>query len=241
MLRRSTLAVLTLLVLLAFIGTPSARAQEFEQKGDAPPDGATIFRQNCAKCHGPTGQGVNAMLTIAGPPLTAVHDRQKAVAMVLHGKGVMPSFEPLLSFEQIQAVADYVTQRLAVIPLNEGNLSEGGELFRQNCAACHRTAARGGAMAFTGINAPSLAPLDASTIAGAIRWGPGPMPAFSSAVLNDKQLDSIVDYVLFVQHPPRPGGAALNWYGPVAEGLIAWIAILAIVLGAGWIERRTHG
>lgn len=238
---RSTLAVLSTFVLLALVGAQSARAQQPQRKDDAPPDGATIFQQNCAKCHGPTGQGVNAMLTIAGPPLTAVHDPQMVVDMVLHGKEAMPSFEPLLTLEEIQAVAGYVTQRLAVIPLNEGNLSEGGELFRRNCAACHRTAARGGALAFTGINAPSLRTLDASTIAGAIRWGPGPMPAFPASVLNDRQLDSIVDYVQFVQHPPSPGGSPLNWYGPVAEGFIAWIAILAIVLGAGWIERRAHG
>jgi len=42
------------------------------------------------------------------------------------------------------------------LPLTQGDLGEGGKLFRVYCASCHRTAVRGGALAFTGRNAPAL-------------------------------------------------------------------------------------
>jgi len=61
-----------------------------------------------------------------GPSLKAEHDRQFVITMVSHGKAPMPSFRPLLSSAQIDAVADYVTTQIATIPLAIG---EGGELL----------------------------------------------------------------------------------------------------------------
>lgn len=204
-------------------------------------DGAAIFAQNCAKCHGDKGEGVKAMVSMAGPPLQAVHDRELILERVREGKGVMPTFGRLLSSEQIEAVADYVLQAIAVMPLKGGDLSTGGTLFRLYCAACHRTAVRGGALAFAGINAPALTGKTPSTIAGAIRFGPGPMPAFPASVLDDKQVASIVEYVEFMQRPPSPGGDPLNFYGPVAEGLTAWITVFILVFITGWIEKGGKG
>lgn len=204
-------------------------------------DGATIFAQRCIQCHGDQGQGVNTYITIAGPSLQAVHDRQHVISMVQHGKGIMPSFRRVLDETQIDAVADYVTQKLAVISLAGGNLSEGGTLYRLYCAACHRTATRGGALAFAGVNAPSLVTMAPSTIAGAIRSGPGPMPAFPPAVLTGQQVASIVSYVQFMRNPPSPGGNPMNFYGPVAEGLFAWIAIIVLAFLSVWIEKGGKG
>jgi mono/diheme cytochrome c family protein len=48
----------------------------------------------------------------------------------------------VLSAEQIQAVSQYVMTDLAVIPMTQGNIGEGGQLFRMYCATCHRTAVR---------------------------------------------------------------------------------------------------
>jgi ubiquinol-cytochrome c reductase cytochrome c subunit len=205
------------------------------------PDGKAIFEQNCAKCHGTEGQGVNAVISMAGPSLQAVHDRQRVIEMVTHGKGVMPTFSRLLTPQQINAVADYVAQHLAVISLKGGDLAEGGMLFRENCAACHRSEARGGALAFAGTNAPAIVDDMPSTIAGAIRSGPGPMPAFPPSVINDQQLASIVAYVKFLQRPPSPGGMAMHYYGPVAEGLFAWIVLFILIATTGLIEKGGKG
>ncbi|HTU49604.1 MAG TPA: c-type cytochrome [Acidobacteriaceae bacterium] len=205
------------------------------------PPGKAIFEQHCAKCHGDSGQGISAVVSIAGPCLQAEHNRGKVVAAVELGPGHMPSFVYTLSLPQIHAVADYVTHDIAVIPLDNGDLSEGGKLFRRNCAACHRTAVRGGALAFIGTNAPALTGDSAAIVAGAIRWGPGPMPAFPAAAISDQQVASIVKYVSYVQHPASPGGSPLNWYGPVAEGFAAWVGVLLLVCLTFWIERGGKG
>lgn len=205
------------------------------------PDGKAIFAQRCSKCHGDEGEGVSAMVTIAGPSLKAEHNPGKVMSAVEVGPSHMPSFVYVLTMPEIRSVAQYVTDQIADIPISPGNLSEGGNLFRETCAPCHRTAVRGGALAFAGRNAPALTDKSAALIAGAVRWGPGSMPAFPPPVLTDQQLASIVEYVQFVQQPPSPGGSALNFYGPVAEGFAAWVFVGILIVVAGWIERGGRG
>ena len=196
---------------------------------------ADLYSRYCAVCHGPEGRGK------IGPSLQASHNPQDVVQIVRTGKGIMPGFAKQLSPDQVQALAAYVTQKLAVISLESGNLSEGGVLYRLNCSPCHRTAVRGGALAFASTNAPPLTGLSAGTIAGAIRSGPGPMPAFPPSVFDDKQLASIVKYVRFMQQPPSPGGLPLNYYGPVSEGLVALLTVVILALIGSWIEGKSKG
>jgi len=204
--------------------------------------GQAIFLMQCAKCHGPHGEGISALTTIAGPNLQAEHDRGQVMTAVEVGPSHMPTFTYVLSTDDIGAVADYVTQNLATIPLSGGDPSKGGELFRVNCAPCHRTAVRGGALAFAGVNAPALTHKSAALIAGAIRWGPGPMPHFPPSVLSDYDVASIVDYIRnTAQNPASPGGSAMNWYGPVAEGFAAWVLLLAMIGFTFWIEKGGKG
>ena len=88
----------TLLGALALAG--AARA--------APPDGAAIFKQNCAACHQGQGQGVpGAFPALAGDAF--VQGDPKAVAQVLlNGRGGMPNFREDLTNDQIAAVLSYV-------------------------------------------------------------------------------------------------------------------------------------
>ena len=176
-----------------------------QQPAPTPSPGQAVYAARCAVCHGDRGQGVSARVTIAGPSLQAEHDIDAVITVVRGGRGVMPSFGRVLPSQDIDDVSHYITSHLATIPLTGGNLSEGGILFRTHCAACHRTAVRGGALALVQTNAPALADRSAAVIAGAIRSGPGPMPAFPPALISDRQLASVVDYVRFVQHPPNPG------------------------------------
>ena len=192
-------------------------------------------------CHGAEGQGIAAAVSIAGPSLKAEHEAGKVMAAVESGPSHMPAFSRVLSVEQIRAVSYYVTTQLAVIPLAGGDLTEGGKLFRLYCAPCHRTAVRGGPLAFAGRNAPALTNKSAALIAGAIRWGPGTMPSFPPAVLNNRQLDSVVQYVRFVQHPPNPGGNPLKYFGPGSEGLAAAVVVLILIGITGWIELGGKG
>jgi ubiquinol-cytochrome c reductase cytochrome c subunit len=187
---------------------PCALAAGQETAASTAPDGAAIFSQKCSRCHGDRGQGLAAAVTIAGPSLQAEHDPGNVMAAVESGPNHMPAFSRELNAAQIQAVSHYVTTSLAVIPLTQGDISAGGQTFRMYCAACHRTAVHGGVLAFAGRNAPLLTDKSRALIAGAIRWGPGTMPAFPPSIISDQQLASTVDYVRSVQHPPNPGGCS---------------------------------
>lgn len=212
-----------------------------QQSPAAGSPGQAVFVLHCAQCHGEQGEGVSARVSIAGPPLEAEHNLRYVMESVRDGRGVMPSFGRVLRAQDIQNVSEYVTRQLAVIPLSGGNLSEGGILYRTHCAVCHRTAVRGGALAFVQTNAPALTGKSPAVVAGAIRWGPGPMPAFPASQIDDQQLASIVDYVQYVQHPPNPGGATLHWYGPVVEGLAALGIVLLLIGITMWIEKGGRG
>jgi ubiquinol-cytochrome c reductase cytochrome c subunit len=224
--------------LLMMLASPFAAGQV---EGGTTPDGAMIFAERCAVCHGKSGEGIAAAVTIAGPSLQAEHDVGRVMTAVESGPSHMPAFSRVLSVAQIRAVSQYVSTQIAVIPLAGGNLSDGGKLFRVYCAACHRAAVRGGALAFAGRNAPALTQKSAALVAGAIRWGPGTMPSFPPEVLDDQQLNSVVQYVKFIQQPPAPGGNPLKYYGPVSEGF-AGAAVLLILIGLTvWIEKGGKG
>jgi quinol---cytochrome-c reductase cytochrome c subunit len=208
----------------------------------ATPDGAALFARHCATCHGDHGQGISAIVSIAGPDIQAEHNQGQVLAAVETGPSHMPSFARILSVDEMRAVSTFVVQKLAVIPLSgNGDVSHGGILYRTYCAACHRTAVRGGALAFAGTNAPDLSEKSGAIIAGAIRSGPGAMPSFPPSLLDDKELASIVAYVRVVQHPPNPGGRPMHWYGPVPEGLAAWTAVFSLLIVTMWIERGGKG
>ena len=222
-------------------GQSAEGALAAETEPAASPIGQAIFLQRCAKCHGEKGEGVSGVVGIGGPNIQAEHNTGDVIAAMEVGPSHMPSFAFMLPLPAMRSVADYVTHNLAVIPVGGGDLPEGGKLFRVNCAPCHATAVRGGTLAFTGLNAPALNRKSAALIAGAIRWGPGPMPSFPPSVLNDQQLNSIVKYVESIQQPPNPGGRPMNWFGPVAEGFAAWVVLFSLVGLTVWIEWGGKG
>lgn len=225
----------------SFGNRPRGQISPTEPSAEPQQIGKEVFAVRCAKCHGEDGGGISAAISIAGPSIKAEHNHGEVMTALEVGPSHMPQFPYILSMQQMEAVADYVTHDIATIPLGGGDLSEGGKLFRQYCAPCHQTAGRGGALVFTGVNAPALTGKSPALVAGAIRWGPGPMPAFPTSVLTDKQLNSIVKYVEFVQQPPNPGGSPLHWYGPVSEGLAAWVIVFGVVGVAVWIEWGGKG
>jgi ubiquinol-cytochrome c reductase cytochrome c subunit len=199
--------------------------------------GADVFSRFCERCHGPDGKGGDI-----GPSLAAATDRQLIVETVQKGRGKMPPFQGLLTQDEIAAVADYVWETVAGFSVEGADLSRGGVVYRINCSPCHRTAVRGGALVYSeAVVAPPLVGLNTAAIARAIRTGPGPMPAFPASVFDDSDLRSIVRYVRFMQDPPHPGGLPLGFYGPVAEGLVAFAAVGILVVICGWIEFRGRG
>jgi ubiquinol-cytochrome c reductase cytochrome c subunit len=60
---------------------------------------------------------------------------------------------------------------------------------------------------------------------------------FGTDTLSDGQVDSIVRYVVYLQHPNDRGGLNLSHIGPITEGMIALVvglgALLAVVRKIG--------
>jgi ubiquinol-cytochrome c reductase cytochrome c subunit len=149
-----------------------------------------------------------------------------------------PAFGP----RQREAVVAYVASLgpgppIPAIDPRGGELARGGELFRENCAACHGFAGRGGALS-NGTEAPSLIEATSLEVAEAIRIGPGRMPVFGPETLAAEQVNSIVRYVGYLQRPDDRGGLGLGYLGPVPEGLVGFFGLGVIALMCRWIERH---
>jgi mono/diheme cytochrome c family protein len=69
-------------------------------------DGAAIFADNCAGCHGQDGSGGK------GPDIRGEDNRDKVVERVTNGGDAMPAFGGQLSTTEIDAVAAHVVESL---------------------------------------------------------------------------------------------------------------------------------
>jgi ubiquinol-cytochrome c reductase cytochrome c subunit len=66
------------------------------------------------------------------------------------------------------------------------------------------------------------------------------MPVFSDDVLTPEQKRDVIAYVRSLQEQPTYGGFALGKFGPVSEGMFAWIVGIGGLVGfAVWIAAHT--
>jgi len=122
--------------------------------------------------------------------------------------------------------------------LRDGDLAEGGELFRLNCASCHNFVGQGGALS-SGKAAPSLAGSNDLEIYTAMLTGPENMPVFGDNQLTSEEKRAIINYVQTIQGQADPGGAGIGRAGPVAEGLVIWVVgIGALMFGIFWMGTK---
>ncbi len=214
-------------------------------------EGADLYNQSCTSCHGPRGEGSTLSGGDKAPPLVGVGAADVDFYL---STGRMPLANtndpqavrkpPAYSATQISSIVAYVTSfgpGGAPIPqLNQkiASLSRGGELYLLNCAACHNAAAIGGALSF-GSYAPALHKATAIQIAEAPRVGPGNMPVFGPQTLSNDELNDVVRYVRYLQHPDDAGGNPLGHLGPVTEGLVGLLLGLGVLMAyVGWLGTR---
>ena len=101
MLRRVVNVVQALAVVAAAVFVVLLFANEPSGNGSGTvTDGAALFAQRCASCHGPEGEGR------FGPRLHG----QATVEVVTNGRGNMPAFGQVLSDDQIAAVVAYANE-----------------------------------------------------------------------------------------------------------------------------------
>ncbi|MDQ2724453.1 MAG: cytochrome c [Actinomycetota bacterium] len=110
-------------------------------------------------------------------------------------------------------------------------LTDGQQLFQLDCAACHQATGAGG-MLSKGNVVPGLHNANEVQTAEAMRIGPRPMPIFGTNQLTDEQVSAITHYVQYLHHPANHGGLSISGFGPVAEGFVAVILGLGVLLMA---------
>ena len=70
-------------------------------------DGAAIYGDNCASCHGGDGEGGVGPPLGGGAAVEAFPDAADQVTVVVEGRGGMPAFGNDLTPEQIDAVVEF--------------------------------------------------------------------------------------------------------------------------------------
>ncbi len=227
---------------------PPAAAAAVSQPAEPEPElGARLYQRDCTFCHGGDGRG-----TSRGQSLTEVGPAEAHYSVTT---GRMPIEDPgderrrrevQYKPEEVDALIVHMRRFLAPEPdipkveVDSAKLSEGGEFYLAECAGCHQWSGAGGAL--LGREAPGLKEATPTQIAEAVRAGPSSMPAYGEEVLSEEELNSVVKYVLYLRAPQDRGGNGLWHLGPFAEGLIAWVVGLGVlILAVLWIGERGTG
>ncbi|MBA2624958.1 MAG: c-type cytochrome [Acidimicrobiia bacterium] len=253
--RRLLLAVPLLLAVLA--GTASAEGdddplgyvvdREDLDEPEVIAEGRELYEVGCVSCHGPDGLGEDAP-DIRDQGYAGAHYWITSGRMPAEDDGVAQSDRKDSPYSpgEIEALVAYVGTlgdgpEIPEVDPEAGDLSEGGELFRLNCAACHQAGLAGGALSY-GRNAPTLQPVTAVQIAEVLELGPGQMPVFDR--LSDDEVDSLIAYIRELQDQDSPGGFSLGRVGPIPEGFVAIVvgtgALLLVTLWIASRRQRTH-
>ncbi|GAA1468135.1 c-type cytochrome [Microbacterium thalassium] len=211
-------------------------------------DGEKLFQANCATCHGLDLEGTADGPSLYGVGELAVHFQVSTGRMPLQAQAPQAPQKPVqFTEEQIEAMGAYV-QEVAPGPSypdeevldGGGDVAEGGELFRINCAMCHNVAGAGGALT-EGKYAPALHTTTPLNMYAAMVTGPQNMPVFNDMTLTTEEKRDIVSYLLFLQENESAGGFSLGSLGPVSEGLFIWIfGIGSLIAITVWITAKSN-
>lgn len=256
--RRSPLASAALLVigLLATGGgyalfTTAASAETTAAtaaaEGDAE-NGAKLFAANCASCHGLNAEGTNKAPSLIGVGAASFDFQVGTGRMPAAANGPQIEAKPV-QFSEAQ-IEDLNAFGASLGPgpevpgeeylTGDGDVAEGAELFRINCAMCHNVAGAGGALT-EGKFAPDLKNVDEAHIYEAMVTGPQNMPVFNDRNISPEAKANIVSYLKYLDNNPSPGGLDLGGLGPVSEGLFVWIfALGAIVAITVWLTAKSN-
>lgn len=211
-------------------------------------DGKKLFQANCATCHGMDLQGTPDGPSLYGAGELAVEFQMSTGRMPLQMQGPQAPQKPVqFTEDQILAIAAWV-QTTSPGPEfpdegildGEGDVANGAELFRINCAMCHNVAAAGGALT-EGKYAPALTSTSPLHMYAAMVTGPQNMPVFNNMTLTTEEKRDIISALLFIQDNQSPGGFSLGSLGPVSEGLFIWIFGIGTLIGLTvWITAKSN-
>jgi len=190
----------------------------------ATPDGAKLYAQNCAACHGENGSG-GIGVPLALPSFQATIDDNYLHKTIRHGRPgrVMPAFTQLKD-DEVDAIIKHIRSwnkgKVATFSNQavKGDPAHGKQLFAAHCAACHGPDGEGG----NGTGVTFSRPRDLPIMPPALH-NPGflasasdemiknvliqgragtPMVSFLKSGLREKDIDDIVSYVRSFETAP---------------------------------------
>lgn len=164
--------------------------------------GKTMFKENCAACHGTGAAGgrgypnLNDDDWLWGGDLESIYHTLKVGVRAADDdtrNSQMPAFGPMLSKEEIAGVAEHVLS----LSGGKGGSERGAAVYTQNCASCHGENGRGNRE----LGAPNLADAiwlyggdKASIMQQVTNPRHGVMPAWQSR-LPDETIKALTIYV----------------------------------------------
>jgi ubiquinol-cytochrome c reductase cytochrome c subunit len=209
--------------------------------------GRQVFLANCATCHGVNGEGRTTAPSLIGVGAAAVDFQVGTGRMPMQISGPQaPKLKVLLTPEKTKQLAAYVASlgpgpaipSADATDAAKGHSSGGALLFRTNCAMCHNTAGKGGALT-KGKYAPPVTGSTGTHIYEAMATGPQSMPVFNDNTIDPQSKRDIIAYLSDIEKAPTPGGLSLGAIGPVSEGLVAWLVGLVLLIGcAVWLGAK---
>ncbi|SFB00734.1 cytochrome c oxidase cbb3-type subunit 3 [Poseidonocella pacifica] len=174
--------------------------------GFARNSGGAVFRTWCAQCHGSGAAGAKGYPNLLddewlwGGSIEAIHEsiqhgiRNDQSDMARYSE--MPAFGEILEDDEIDQVVNYVMS-LSGEPREADLVAAGGDVFADNCSACHGAAGEGD----QSLGAPNLSNAvwlyggDYETIRHTVEYSRyGVMPAWQDR-LSDAEIAAVATYV----------------------------------------------
>ncbi len=198
--------------------------------------GRRLYETGCITCHGVDATGTDLGPSLEGVGTASVHFYLSTGRMPLANPGDQPNRRPpVYDDAEIAALIAYLEPvveggpDIPSVDIAGADLSRGSELFLNNCAACHGAGASGDSIG-GGQIAPSLLDPTAQQIVEAIRIGPGLMPRWNERTIPADDADAVAAYLVWLRDNADEGGLQLGRVGAVAEGLIAMVIGLGLIL-----------
>lgn len=239
-----------------------ASAEETSSTEELVAQGRELFLVGCSTCHGLNGEGVRAAdgesqlgPSLVGVGAAAVHFQVSTGRMPAAGPAAqIPEKERVYTDDEIAALAAYVASlgpgpaipdesEYSTADMTDEErqeaISRGGQIFFDNCTACHNFNGSGGAMP-NGGHAVEINDRSGQIIYEAMLTGPQSMDVFSKGNLSPEEKRDVIAFLQSIEENPDYGGFGMGALGPVSEGLFAWVlGIGSLVLAAIWIAAHS--
>lgn len=153
-------------------------------------DGAALFADNCAMCHGADGKGTKDGPGILNP------SAGYATYVVRHGRNEMGFPAPMMAFDTATLADNEVAAIMGFLAMAE-KPTTGAELYGRFCVNCHGTTGRAGRVGKNIVR-------EVSNMASIVRRGHGGtsygartsyMPKWTTTEITDEELALIKTYV----------------------------------------------